>query len=171
MSLALPDPPNNDPSILALVRALEESGSLSAKHLDLSERPNLTVEQLTAMAAFFGQLNSSSRWWIADLLQFVEMRHGEYVAHVADATGLAPQTIENIMSVGRRVPVSRRRVGVSFSLHAEVAALSPNDQRHFLKVAADEGLTKMELRARIRPNELPAGRTVECPSCGERITV
>lgn len=170
MSL-VPDRPQDDAFVLELVRALEQSGALTAKSLDLSARPNLTIEQLTSMAAFFGQLNSASRWWISDLLHYVEMRHGEYVAHVADATGLAPQTIENIMSVGRRVPATRRRIGVSFSLHAEVAALPPNDQRHWLKVAEDEKLTKVELRARIRPKELPPGKTVQCPHCGKEVPV
>ena len=139
-------------------------------HLDLSARPDLDLDKLTALATFFGQMNSSSRWWIADLLHHVEMRHGEYVAHVADATKLAPQTIENIMSVGKRVPPSRRREGVSFSLHAEVAALLPNEQRHWLKVADTERLTKSELRARIHPKELPpAVKTMTCPHCGEEI--
>lgn len=170
MSL-VPDRPQDNAFVLEIVQALEQCGALTAQSLDLSSRPHLTIEQLTSMAAFFGQLNSASRWWISDLLHYVEMRHGEYVAHVADATGLAPQTIENIMSVGRRVPARRRRIGVSFSLHAEVAALLPNEQRHWLKVAEEENLTKTELRARIRPKELPPGKTVKCPNCGREISV
>jgi len=159
-------------SILDLVRELERAGVLSPIHLDLSSRPDLSLDQLVGLAGMFGQINNASRWWIADLHHFTEMRHGEYVAQVMDATGLAPQTIENIVSVGNRVPPARRRLGVSFSNHAEVASLSPNEQRHWLKVAQEENLTKTELRSRIRPLELPpAGRTVTCPNCGGEVTI
>lgn len=155
---------------LELIRTLEESGALTPTHLDLSERPDLSLETLTSMAAFFGQVNSSSRWWIADLLRYVEMRYGEYVAQVAVATGLAPQTIENIVSIGHRVPPERRIDGVTMSVHAEVAALDPQDQIRWLQTAKDENLTKMELRGRIKPELPPAVRTTfTCPHCGEEI--
>lgn len=144
---------------LELARTLEQAGALTPTSLDLSERPNLTLEQLTALATFFGQLNHSSRWWIADLHEYTEMRHGEYVAQVMEATRLSPQTIENIVSVGKRVPPSRRRPELAFSTHAEVASLPPSEQRHWLKVAKDRGLSKRELRDLIRPKEITAGRS------------
>jgi hypothetical protein len=163
--MSLPAPAEESP--FELVRTLERSGALTPTRLDLSSRPDLSVESCTALASFFGHLNNSSRWWIADLHEFVEAVHGEYVAQIMDATGLAAQTIENIISVGRRVPPNRRRQGVKFSLHAEVASLPPNDQRRWLKVAEDEGLTKIELRARIKPELPPAGKqSIVCPHCG-----
>lgn len=161
------------PSGLELIRQLEEAGALTPMYLDLSSRPDLSVEACTSLAALFGQINHSSRWWIADLHEYVEMRHGEYVAQIMSATGLAPQTIENIISVGRRVPPSRRRLGVTFSLHAEVAALPPNEQRHWLKVAQEEALTKTELRARLRPELPPAVERppLTCPHCGKEVNL
>lgn len=160
-------------SSLDLVRELEDAGAMSAMHLDLSSQADISLDTCEALAAFFGQLNNSSRWWIADLLLYVEMRYGEYVGHVANFTKLAPQTIENIISIGKRVPPSRRREGVTFSIHAEVASLPPNDQRHWLKVAAEERLTTAEFRARLRPELPPAvvARTVTCPHCGGEVTV
>lgn len=101
---------------------------------------------------------------------FTELRYSEYVAQVALATRLSEHTIENIISVANRVPPSRRREGVSFSIHAEVTRLPPNDQRHWLKVAADENLTRAEFRARLKP-ELPPARTMTCPHCGEEISL
>ena len=155
---------------LELIRTLEDAGTLSPSHLDLSSRPDLSVETCTALAAFLGQINNSSRWWIADLLEYVQMRHGEYVAQVAEATGLAPQTIENILSIGHRVPPEQRVDGVSFSVHAEVAALEPMAQSRWLKIAKEQRLTKMELRAKIKPELPPAVRpTMSCPHCGELI--
>lgn len=132
-------------------------------------RPHTTIEECLSLASLFGNVNNSSRWWIADLHEFVEMQHGEYVAQVMEETGLAAQTVENIVSVGRRVPPSRRRHGVHFSTHAEVAALSPNEQRKWLKIAYEERLSKAELRARLKPELPPAGRTISCPHCGKEI--
>lgn len=166
MSLAVHDP---DQPVLELLRQLEEAGALTPTSLDLSSRPDLPLESCIALAAFFGQVNHASRWWIADLHEFVDLRHGEYVAQVMEATKLAPQTIENIISVGKRVPPSRRRDGVSFSSHAEVASLPPNDQRHWLKVAYDENLSKAELRARLRPELPPAVEPLMCPHCGKQV--
>lgn len=155
---------------LELIRTLEDAGALSPSRLDLSSRPDLSVETCMSLAAFFGQINNSSRWWIAGLLEYVEMRHGEFVAQVADATGLAPQTIENILSISRRVPPERRVDGVTFSVHAEVAALPPVDQSRWLKIAKEQRLTKVELRAKIKPELPPAVRpTMTCPHCGELI--
>jgi len=155
---------------LEVIRSLEESGALTPTHLDLSMRPDLPLETLISMATFFGQVNSSSRWWIADLLEYTEMRYGEYVAQVAAATQLAPQSIENILSIGRRVPAERRIDGVTMSVHAEVAALPAQDQNRWLQIAKNENLTKMELRAKIKPELPPAVvRTITCPHCGEEV--
>lgn len=165
LSVALPD---DDQPILELLRELEESGALTATSLDLSSRPDLSIETCTALAAFFGHVNRGSRWWIADLYEYVNLRHGEYVAQVMEATKLAPQTIMNIISIGNRIPPSRRREGIPISIHAEVAALPPNDQRHWLKVAHDENLSRDELRARLKP-ELPPAVVKTCPHCGKEI--
>jgi hypothetical protein len=151
---------------LALATELEKAGALTPTSLDLSSRPDTSIEECTQLAALFGSLNHASRWWIADLHEFTEQRHGEYVAQVMEATKLSAQTVENIVSVGKRVPRSRRRDGVSFSSHAEVASLEPNEQRHWLKVAYDENLTKAELRSRIRPELPPPAKTITCPHCG-----
>jgi hypothetical protein len=154
---------------LELVAQLEAAGALTPTSLDLSTHPDLPLESCMQLAALFGAVNSGSRWWIADLHEFVEMRHGEFVAQVMEATKLSEQTIENIVSVGKRVPPSRRRDGVTFSAHAEVASLTPNEQRHWLKVVAEENLTKTELRARIRPGLEPR-KMIRCPHCGEEFS-
>ena len=152
----------------ALIRELEQAGALTPTHLDLSSRPDLSYDTCEALAAFFGQINHASRFWIADILIYSEQVHGEAVAQIAEATKLAPQTVENITSVGRRVPPSRRRAKLSFSVHAEVAALEPSEQRAWLKVAEREALTKSELRARIRGDGdvLPAEHVHRC-RCGK----
>jgi hypothetical protein len=159
----------DDESAFALVRDLERSGALTATSLDLSERPDLDYEQLESLVAYWGYVHNTSRWALFDTLRAIEMRHGDLVAQAATLTGLAPSTIENGMSIVNKVPKSRRRAGVHFSIHAEVTALAPNDQRRWLKTAEMEGLSRDELRARIKaekdghPDVLDAREV--CPTC------
>lgn len=163
-----------DESTFSLIKELERAGALTTTGLDLESRPDLSYEQLESLAAFFGHLNEVSRWAVFDTLLQIEMRHGDLVAQAAEATGLQPQTIENGISIARKIPRNRRRAGVFFSTHAEVAALAPADQRRWLKIAFDERLTKAELRARIRAEKdghdhvLPPEQEY-CPTCGHAL--
>jgi hypothetical protein len=153
----------------ALWKELELTGALTATGLDLSSRPDLGYDELEALAAFFGHINEVSKWALFDTLLTIEARHGELVAQAAEVTGRQPQTIENGMSIARRIPRSRRRDGVTFTTHGEVASLAPNDQRRWLKIAAEDRLTKDELRSRITaerngtPDFLPPPEV--CPAC------
>ena len=77
----------------------------------------------------------------------------------------------NYASLARRVPPSRRNEHVPFSTHMEVAALEPDEQSRWLSTAAEEGLTKVELRARIvgERNGRVQPKTITCPECGASI--
>lgn len=165
------DPSEEELSVgVDLISKLEGAGVLTSTRLDLSARPDLSVEICMAMATFFGRLNSSTRWWIADLYRYVDMRHGEYVAQVMEATGLAESTIEGIVSTGLRVPPERRNPRLHFSHHVEVAALPPEEQVSWLHRAERERMTRADLRAHLRPKELPpAIEPLICPHCGNEV--
>ena len=152
----------------SLIRDLEEAGALTTTHLDLSERPDLDYETCESLAAFFGNINHASRWWLADIIIYSEEVHGQLVGQIAEATGLAPSSIENITSIGRRVPPSIRRPNLSFSVQGEVASLTPLEQIKWLDVAENERLTKAELRSRIRASKAPEGEDILTPALGLR---
>jgi hypothetical protein len=154
---------------VALLAELEEAGAVIDNGLFLPA--DLEWEKYEALGAMLGSLHHFNSFLIGDWLLYGEHTYGEKYAQAATRVGLSEQTLANYQSIANRVPPSRRRLTVSFSIHAEVASLSPNEQRHWLKVAEEEGLTKMELRERIRPQgELPpAGRSMTCPHCGGEI--
>lgn len=156
-------------SVFALVQELEATGVLTATSLDLSSRPDLGYEELSSLVAYWGYVHNTSRWALFDTLHTIEMRHGDLVAQASELSGLAPSTIENGMSIVNKVPKSRRRAGVHFSTHAEVTRLAPNDQRHWLKVAEEERLTRDELRARIKAEKDGHPEILDppdiCPTC------
>jgi hypothetical protein len=155
------------PNAVALTAALESVGGVIDNGLFLP--PDLPFERYESIGAMLGELHKSAAFLIGDWLNYGEHVYGEKYAQAALVLGLSEQTCANYASVANRVPPSRRRYGVSFTKHQEVASLAPNDQRHWLKVAADEGLTRAELRERLRPLKglPPAGRTITCPHCGK----
>ncbi len=61
----------------------------------------------------------------------------------------ARKTLRNIGSIARRVEMSRRRDDLSFSHHAEVAALPPHLQIVWLEDAVRHGWSHKELREQI----------------------
>ena len=125
---------------------LERLG-VEVSRTSLSLPINLAYEDFEEVCAFVGGIHDSSRWWLADAFIQGEKLFGDTVYQAAELMRLSPHRIQNIISVGRSVPPSRRRERVDFSHHEEVAGLEPNDQRHWLKVADEERLTKAELRA------------------------
>lgn len=127
-----------------LLVQLEQSGAITATSLNLP--PDLPFDQFEALAYMFGRIRDQSAWVIGDLLNYGEKAYGHKYAQAEAATGLAEQTLMNYSSVCGRVPKSRRRKGLKFSHHAEVASLSPDDQNHWLSLAYKGGWPRSRLR-------------------------
>lgn len=152
---------------VSLVAALEEAGAVIDNGLFLPAE--LDYGQYEAVGALLGELHKVNSFLIGDWLLYGEHTYGERYTQAALLLNLSPQTCANYQSIAKRVPPGRRRAGVSFSIHGEVASLPPELQEHWLTVAANEGLTKQEIRDRLRPpKELPPAREepVTCPGCG-----
>jgi hypothetical protein len=111
-------------------------------------------------------------------------------------TGYDVQSLMNMSYVASRFAAGRRRPGLSFSHHAELAGLKPEDQELWLDRAEAGGLSVHALRAELRkarqrsaarvalararleapPEPQPAESgppgpddAVVCPHCGQRI--
>lgn len=121
-------------------------------------------------------------WWLGDWLNFGNGRYGEKYTRAARITGYDVQSLRNMAYVASRFEASRRRANLSWSHHAEVAALAPEQQDVWLERAEQHCLSvqcmRGELRAYRRPRALRDGavdgivlaeaRAVEptCPHCG-----
>jgi hypothetical protein len=134
---------------------------------------------------WLGTVGRGSGWWIGDWVRYGNARYGERYKLVASITGYDTQTLMNMAYVTSRFAPSRRREGLSFSHHAEVAALCQEEQEHWLDRAMFERLSVRALRAELRrgPGRLDADRahlehagdggaphttgTVRCPGCGQ----
>src|SRR5262249_47041920 len=67
-----------------------------------------------------------------------------------EATGFEYQTLRNYAWVAGRFPARRRRPGLSFGHHAEVAALDELDQETWLVRSTANAWTRAELRRQLR---------------------
>lgn len=132
------------------VRALRRC-ELSVTGLTLPA--DLPFGEYEQIGAALGAINRASRWALGDWIIYGEQTYGEKYAQAIEATGLSHGYLRNIVSTCRRVPPSRRREGVHFSAHTEVAALEPKDQKKWLRVAESEQLTSDDLRHRIREEQ------------------
>jgi len=86
-------------------------------------------------------------WLIGDLLLEMEARFGEDYAQAVYVTGFSEQTLRNDVWVCKSIPASRRRESVPFGVHAEVAALPPEEQTRLLDTAERNDYSCREMRA------------------------
>jgi hypothetical protein len=110
----------------------------------------MSFEAWKLLGAKIGRCSNAACWWLGDWLAFGETRYGRRYKDAIAVTGLDYQTLRNYVHVARRFDLSRRRDNLSFQHHAEVCALSDDDQDFWLGVAAAQGWPKAELRRRVR---------------------
>lgn len=127
-----------------------------------------------------------SNWWVGDWLQYGATRWGEKYSEAARITGYDVKTLRNIAYVAKRFDLSRRRDKLTWSHHAELAQLKPNEQDGWLDRALTDQLSVADLRTELRSTQRasraagndtgdePAlldtgGPSVTCPHCGRTI--
>jgi hypothetical protein len=126
---------------------------------------------------WLGAVGRASGWWIGDWIRYGNRRYGEKYEEAANLTGYDSQSLMNMAYVASRYEPSRRREGLSFSHHAELAALPPADQELWLdRVEAGElsvRALRFELREARRRTALraarPSERDLRCPHCGHQL--
>lgn len=123
-------------------------GRFSAVGVEFPEA--MTFEEWQAAGETLKGVERSLMWWIGDWLKFGERRWGERYTAAMEATGKDYGTLRNAVSVAREFgDLSRRRDKLSWSHHAEVAALSAPAADALLDQAEAEGWTRNEMRQRV----------------------
>jgi hypothetical protein len=132
-----------------------------------------------------GLIARASPWWIGDWLLYGSAEWGEMYAAAARITGYDRKSLRNMRYVASRLDRSLRRSELTWSHHALLAGLDSMRLRHWLERASRERLSVADLRLELRadrrralgptrrsaPLAAPAGRTVTCPNCGDRVRV
>lgn len=127
-----------------------------------------------------GAVSRCNKWWVGDWLHYGAARWGERYTEAAKVTGYDPKSLRNIAYVSLRFVPSRRRDNLSWSHHAEVAALSDDEQDHWLDFSISHKLSVSDLRFELRAlrrhgGDEPAPPTpltpMLCPHCGRPVIV
>ncbi len=117
-------------------------------------KPGMAFETWRDVGAQVGSLNDASTWWIGDWLAYGLKTYPDRYRAAIEATGFGYQTLRNYAWVAGRFPPRRRRAGLSFGHHADVAALDEVDQETWLMRAALNTWTRAELRRQLRAARL-----------------
>lgn len=149
-------------------------------------RGPLQLEEWITYGRKLGAVGRACGWWIGDWLNFGNSAYGEKYSRAARICRYDVQTLMNMAYVASRYEISRRRENISWSHHAELAAMSPDLQDHWLDRVEADRLTVKDLRAEIRrmkkmeaqgggdltevteifSPEPPVDEQYTCPRCG-----
>lgn len=110
------------------------------------------VEEWLGPLQFAIWAQRASPWWIGDLLNSGDARFGEAFSQACEGI-VSADMLQRYESVARRVPPSVRRPGLSWSAHAAVARLPPDEQRKMLALAEKNGWTSEQLRVYVRDQQ------------------
>ena len=121
-----------------------------------------------------GVVGRAAGWWIGDWLRYGNDRFGERYARASRITGYDAHTLMNMVYVASHFEPSERREALSWSHHAEVAGLEPQERKRLLAFAESERLSVRCLREEVRrarrldSPDKRARSTPElvCPECG-----
>ena len=139
-------------------------GKFFLSETGLEVRGDPTFDEWQDVGTFIKRTNRAAGFWLADWLRYGDGRADwrERLSQAVDAGELSKQTLVNVRAVGRIDP-KRRRPGVDFSHHVEVAGLAPDEQEEWLERAETEGMSVRELRQGIRASrrrKVISGRAV-----------
>jgi len=124
-----------------------------------------------------GVIGRGVGWWIGDWLRYGNERFGERYVRAARITGYDVQTLMNMVYVASRFEPEQRRESLSWSHHAELAALEVDERARWLELAAARRLSVRCLREELRRarrleahehEEESANPNIQCPECGCR---
>lgn len=146
----------------------------------------MTLDNWVECGRRLGAVGRGVGWWIGDWLIYGNERYGEKYVRASRITGYDTQTLMNMAYVASRFDYLRRREPLSWSHHAEVAALEIDDQERWLTFAIDHRLSVRSLRQEVKAahrarqkitsSKAPSDRshrsderdfdgTIRCPHC------
>lgn len=95
-------------------------------------------------------IGRSAGWWIGDWLRYGNSKFGERYVRASRITGYDTQTLMNMVYVASTYDVAQRRPNLSFSHHAELAALPAAERDRWLDLAEANRLSVRCLREELR---------------------
>ena len=122
----------------------------------------LSFEEWDALGQKLAPIGKSIGFIIGDWINYGENRYGEKYEAALARTGLAYQTLMDFAYVARKVEISLRNENLDFTHHRVVAKLkSPDEKKHWLKMAVKHKLGIRRLRKSINYGRLATEKEVQ----------
>ena len=143
--------------------ALDASTFITRRGLRLPRR--MAFDKWVGIGNYLSGVMSASSWCLGDWLVYGEATFTGRYRDAIELTSLDYQTLRNHAWVARSFPMSRRRDRLSFTHHAEVAALSEPEQDFWLLKAEQHAWSVKRLRREVRASllERNAGEGLAAP--------
>jgi hypothetical protein len=139
--------------------------NVSVSRVAWSACRTLRYDEWCRQGAHLSVAEKSSAWWLGDWLRYGVVQYGRRYAIASRVTGYDGKTLRNLAYVAGRYASDRRREEVSWSHHAELASLDPEQQERWLDRAVAERLSIKALRQRLsaQRHDAHAGRAGDLP--------
>jgi hypothetical protein len=111
---------------------------------------DLSIEVWCQVGTQLFRLSEASSWWIGDWLVYGQNKFRDRYKRAMAETSLDYQTLRNYAWAARKFEPARRRTGLTFQHHVEVASLPPDQQDHWLDFAERLGWSRNELRKQVK---------------------
>ncbi len=122
----------------------------------------LSFEEWDALGQKLAPIGKSIGFIIGDWINYGENRYGEKYEAALARTGLAYQTLRDFAYVAQKVELSLRNDNLDFTHHRVVAKLkSPDEKKHWLKMAVKHKLGIRRLRKSINYGRLATEKEVQ----------
>jgi hypothetical protein len=161
---------------LELIALFEKVGVIQHEGgVGLELPPNLSYDEYEAIGRWLWLTRESIQFMIGDWLNYGEHTYeSDIYTQAAYMTGASDSTLKNWKHISKALPPQRRQPlhRVRHSIQAEVAHndLPAAEQRRILKQAADEGLSRLQVRDLVREARGEPEPKVEppdvCAGCG-----
>jgi hypothetical protein len=117
---------------------------------------DLAYDEWLRLGWRLGVAGRNAGWWVGDWVRYGTTRYGSKYTVAARVTGYDAGTLMNMVYVANRFEISRRRENLSWSHHAELAALELDEQDRWLDRATKERLSVRDLRELLASKPPPA---------------
>ena len=149
--------------------ALSESGTLTTTGASISD--TITIYDFLDAVKNANTLTTASLWALGDLLYYGERRTdwGEAYTQALDLSGRSEWTLSQAVRISKAYPPKERVEGVSWSHHRDALHLKdPQERQEMLETAAEQSLSREEMKGVMGLSTQPRKHDRNCPKCGHQ---
>jgi len=145
------------------VTALQENDTkFSITPCGIEFHGDLSFEEWDSLGEKLGDAERSIGFMIGDWVNYGNGRYGEKYDEALACTGLEYQTLRIYAYVAKKVQLFNRLNNLTFTHHFAVAKLKdPDEQKHWLKLAADNDLSVQRLKKSINFGRIATEKEVQ----------